>query len=318
MYVAALLYLCIMIKYLYCDKGFSEIEEWCEGCWVKVTRPTGEEIDSLQKRFGIPADFLEDIQDIDERPRMEKDGDWVLAILRIPVDNRGQSVVFSTTPVGVMIKGNIVITVCNFSNGILHDFIDHSQKRNIDISSPYDFILRLLDSSAYWFIRYINAIRDESAKAEGKLEQSVRNKDLLQLLQLQKSLVIFSTSLKGNLLLIERLQRLSPETIDHELLEDVDIELRQADTTVEVATAMLDRTLDTYANVISNNVNAIMKRLTSISVILMVPTLIASFYGMNVDIGISMTNHMAFWIIIGIAVVLTGITCLWLRWIKWL
>ena len=156
------------------------------------------------------------------------------------------------------------------------------------------------------------------ADAEQDLQKSVRNEDLLKLMNLQKSFVIFATSISGNNILLERINRLYGSELDPELFEDVSIELRQADSTVTIANQMIDRTLDTYASVISNNVNAIMKRLTSISLILMIPTLIASLYGMNVDVGISMENHWAFGCIIGIGLALSVITCLWLRKIKWL
>ena len=137
-------------------------------------------------------------------------------------------------------------------------------------------------------------------------------------MNMQKTFVIFATSISGNNILLERINRLYWDKLDKGLLEDVSIELRQADSTVTIATQMLDRTMDTYASVISNNVNAIMKRLTSISLILMIPTLIASFYGMNVDVGISMDNHWAFAGIVGAGFILAAITCLWLRKIRWL
>lgn len=156
------------------------------------------------------------------------------------------------------------------------------------------------------------------ADAEQDLQKSVRNEDLLKLMNLQKSFVIFATSISGNNILLERINRLYGSELDPELFEDVSIELRQADSTVTIANQMIDRTLDTYASVISNNVNAIMKRLTSISLILMIPTLIASFYGMNVDVGISMENRWAFSCIVGVGFLFAIIVCVWLRKIKWL
>lgn len=307
-----------MIRYLRCDKGFNEVEEWFPGCWVNVTEPTPGELKKVQERFGIPEDFVDDISDPEERPHIETDSVWTLAIIRIPRYEPDSDLQFNTAPMGVMVKDDVIVTICNFDNDLTVDFIDHTQRRNIEIPSAPDFILRLLNSSAYWFMRYMKAIKLIREQAEDELERSIRNEDLLQLLQLQKALVLFATAIKGNLLVLERLRRMYPQTIGRELLEDVEIELRQADSTVEVANAMFDRTLDTYANVISNNVNAIMKRLTSISVILMVPTLIASFYGMNVDIGISSTNTMAFWVIIGVAILLTVLACVWLKRIHWL
>lgn len=266
----------------------------------------------------MPVDFLDDISDADERPRVERNGDWMLAILRIPIHDESRELPFFTVPIGVMLNGDYIVTVCNFHNNLTDDFIEHTRKRSIDVNSSVDFILRLLNSSAYWYLRYLREINADMNNYELALKKSIRNEDLLDLLTLQKSLVIFATSVKGNEMLIERLKRMHFDDMDTDLLEDVEIEMRQADSTISIATNMLDRTLDTYASVISNNVNAIMKRLTSVSVILMVPTLIASFYGMNVDVLISMDNAWAFPVIICIALLLTTLLFIWLKKIKWL
>ena len=307
-----------MITYLKCERGFSEIGGWTPGCWVNVEEPTSEELDILKAQFGLPEDFLNDISDIDERPRVERNEGWICTILRIPIENTDNDAPFLTIPMGVIVNGEYIITVCYYANQLISDFIDHSQKRNTYVPSAPDFILRLLNSSAYWYLRYLKDVKNMVADAENDLQKSIRNEELLKLMALQKSFVIFATSISGNNILLERINRLYGEQLDRELFEDVSIELRQADSTVTIATQMLDRTLDTYASVISNNVNAIMKRMTSISMILMIPTLIASFYGMNVDVGISMDNHWAFGFIVSIGFALSVITCLWLRKIRWL
>ena len=271
---------------------------------------------NLKAKFGLPEDFLNDLYDIDERPRVEHNDGWDCIVLRIPV--RDKDMPFVTIPLGVMIKDEYIVTVCLYRNTLISNFIEHAQKRHTIINSSSDFILRLLKSSAYWYIRYLRDVKNIVADAEGDLMKSIRNEDLLKLMNLQKTFVIFATSISGNNILLERINRLYWDKLDKGLLEDVSIELRQADSTVTIATQMLDRTMDTYASVISNNVNAIMKRLTSISLILMIPTLIASFYGMNVDVGISMDNHWAFAGIVGAGFILAAITCLWLRKIRWL
>ena len=305
-----------MVSYLKYSDGFSALDEWTPECWVNVETPTADELVELKNIFGLPEDFLNDLSDIDERPRVERNDGWNCIVLRIPV--AGDDIPFATIPLGVMVKDEYVVTVCFYPNNLISDFIDHTQKRHTSIESPSDFILRLLKSSAYWYIRYLKDVKNFVADAEIELRRSIRNEDLLKLMNLQKTFVIFATSISGNNILLERLNRLYGDSLDKELFEDVSIELRQADSTVTIATQMLDRTMDTYASVISNNVNAIMKRLTSISLILMIPTLIASFYGMNVDVGISMDNHWAFGCIVGAGFVLAVVTCLWLRKIKWL
>ena len=305
-----------MITYLKYSEDFLITKEWAPGCWVNIETPTPDELTNLKAKFGLPEDFLNDLSDIDERPRVEHNDGWDCIVLRIPVKDNDMP--FVTIPLGVMIKDEYIVTVCLYRNTLISDFIEHTQKRHTTISSSSDFILRLLKSSAYWYIRYLKDVKNIVADAEGDLKKSIRNEDLLKLMNLQKTFVIFATSISGNNILLERINRLYGQDLDKELFEDVSIELRQADSTVTIATQMLDRTMDTYASVISNNVNAIMKRLTSISLILMIPTLIASFYGMNVDVGISMDNHWAFGCIVGSGFILAMITCLWLRKIRWL
>ena len=305
-----------MTTYLKYSEDFSISNEWTPGCWVNIETPTPDELTNLKAKFGLPEDFLNDLSDIDERPRVEHNDGWDCIVLRIPV--RDNDMPFVTIPLGVMIKDEYIVTVCLYRNTLISDFIEHTQKRHTTISSSSDFILRLLKSSAYWYIRYLKDVKNIVADAEVDLKKSIRNEDLLKLMNLQKTFVIFATSISGNNILLERINRLYRDELDKGLLEDVSIELRQADSTVTIATQMLDRTMNTYASVISNNVNAIMKRLTSISLILMIPTLIASFYGMNVDVGISMDNHWAFACIVGAGFILAAITCLWLRKIRWL
>lgn len=307
-----------MIKYLELNEGFSEIVEWTPGCWVNVEEPNAEELQLLTDKFGLPEDFLNDVSDVDERPRVERNNGWICTILRIPVVSVENDVPYTTMPIGVMVNGDYVISVCYSRNILIPDFIEHTRKRSIGIGSAPDFILRLLNSSAYWFLNYLKDVHRMVAEAEGELRRSIRNEDLLRLMNLQKSFVLFATSISGNNILLDRIKRMYSDELDAELFEDVSIELRQANTTVTIATQMLDRTLDTYASVISNNVNAIMKRLTSVSLILMIPTLIASFYGMNVDVLISSDNRWAFPTIIGVGFAISAIICLWLRKIRWL
>ena len=307
-----------MIKYLELNDGFSEIVEWTPGCWVNVEEPNAEELQLLTDKFGLPEDFLNDVSDVDERPRVERNNGWICTILRIPVVSVENDVPYTTMPIGVMVNGDYVISVCYSRNILIPDFIEHTRKRSIGIGSAPDFILRLPNSSAYWFLNYLKDVHRMVAEAEGELRRSIRNEDLLRLMNLQKSFVLFATSISGNNILLDRIKRMYNDELDAELFEDVSIELRQANTTVTIATQMLDRTLDTYASVISNNVNAIMKRLTSVSLILMIPTLIASFYGMNVDVLISPDNRWAFPAIIGVGFTISAIICLWLRKIRWL
>ena len=187
-------------------------------------------------------------------------------------------------------------------------------------------ILRIIYSSAVWFLKYLKQINNDVATAEKELEKSIRNEDLLQLMKLQKTLVYFNTSIRGNEVMIGRLKNIFQDTnyLDLELLEDVVIELKQAYNT-EITPSTLGKviysdiltgTMDAFASIISNNVNAIMKRMTSLSITLMIPTLIASFYGMNVDIHLESFPH-AFIFIILLSAILSAVTFVWFRRIKW-
>lgn len=168
-----------------------------------------------------------------------------------------------------------------------------------------------------WYLHYLKNLSNSVIGVEKDLKKSIKNDDLIRLMQLQKSLVYFNTSVKGNMMLTERIQKIYENSIDLELLDDVDIELRQADSTVAIYSDILEGTMDAYASIISNNVNGVMKRMTGLTIILMVPTFIASLYGMNVDILIG-GNRFAFWIILLIAAILTTLAYIWLRKIDWL
>lgn len=178
--------------------------------------------------------------------------------------------------------------------------------------------MRLIHSSAVWFLKYLKQINAEVANAEKALEKSIRNEDLLQLMNLEKSMVYFNTSIRGNEVMLAKLQNIfqDPKYIDKELVEDVEIELRQAHLTVNIYSDILTGTMDTFASIISNNVNTIMKRMTSTSIILMVPTLIASFYGMNVPIlGENMPHAFAAIVLLSLSI--STVAFIIFRKIKW-
>ena len=139
-----------MIRFYENASGFSETSEWHPRCWVNVIMPTTEDVAYLTEELCLPEDFLDDISDVDERPRLERNGKWMMAILRIPVYEAGRDVPYFTVPIGVMLNGDYIVTVCNFRNALTDDFIEHTRKRGIVVRSSVDFILRLLNSSAYF------------------------------------------------------------------------------------------------------------------------------------------------------------------------
>lgn len=307
-----------MIRFFSCeDDGFIERTEWQPHVWVDVECPTGAEAEILRAEWGVPESFLENLADVDERPRFEREDGWLLTIVRIPVHAPHDSLSYTTVPLGVITKDEFIITVCYSDNELIEDFIAHTRKRRININNEPDFILRVIFSSTYWFLRYLKDINDTVGRFTRQLEHDVRNETLLSMMQLQKALVYFNTSVQGNSMLTERVNKLFLADCDADLLEDVEIELSQAQNTVNVYMAILSNAMETYASVISNNVNTIMKTMTSVSVILMVPTLIASFYGMNVEVWFS-NSPWAFGGIILLSFALSAIAWYFIRRARWM
>ena len=217
-----------------------------------------------------------------------------------------------------MTNNEIIISVCYYKTELIPDFIRYTRRKEVVVRHKYDLILRLIHSSAVWFLKYLKQINNEVSTAEKELQQSIRNEDLLRLMNLQKCLVYFNTSIRGNEVMIRKLPKIFNEKDyqNPELLEDVMIELKQAQNMVNIYSDILTGTMDAFASIISNNVNTIMKRMTSLSIVLMVPTLIASFYGMNVDIHIEELPH-AFSLIVCFSVLLSALAFIVFRKIKW-
>lgn len=306
-----------MRRFLFSENGFVEREEWAPGCWINVECPNDDDFQYLVKEFNVPESFLEDIADADERPRTETEDGWILTILRIPMQSNQNGIPFITVPIGIICNDDVIVSVCYHRTELVSDFIQHTRRKNIDVKNRLDLILRIIYSSAVWFLKYLKQINIDVATAEKELEKSIRNEDLLQLMKLQKTLVYFNTSIRGNEVLISRLKNIFSEAdLDMELLEDLSIELKQAYNTVNIYSDILTGTMDAFASIISNNVNVIMKRMASLSITLMIPTVISSFYGMNVDVHIDKFPY-AFALIIMLSIVLSALTFIWFRRIKW-
>ena len=307
-----------MRTYLYCEAGFVEKAEWLPNCWINVVCPDTDDFNFLTKKLNVPESFLTDIADTEERPHTEKEGNWLLTILRIPHQNKEGDSLFCTVPIGIITNNDIIITVCYQQTDMVPDFIEHTRRKGINVRNKMDLILRLIYSSTVWFLKYLKQMNIDITAAEKQLERSIRNEDLLRLMKLQKTLVYFNTSIRGNEVMIGKLRSIFQDTdfLDEELIEDVIIELKQAYNTVNIYSDILTWTMDAFASIISNNVNTIMKRMTSLSIILMLPTLIASFYGMNVDIHLESTPH-AFFIIVSFSVGLSALAFAIFKRIKW-
>ena len=306
-----------MIRKYASNNGFFETEKEQEACWVSAETPTEKDTDYLTGHEGIPRMFLEYLSDLDERPRFERDGEWTMTIIRIPIQcHGGGHNVLRTVPLGVISRDNgRVYTVCYHTNRLTSDFADHTRRKGICYDTVADFTLRILYSAAFWYLDYLRTLADLVVGTEKVLTGDVENDNLIHLLAVQKSLVYFNTAVKGDRMLLERIPKIYGKDVDMDLYEDVEIELNQADTTVGIYSDILESTMGTYSSIISNNMSAVMKRMTGLTIILMVPTFVASLYGMNVDI--LLTGPYAFWIVIGIAIVLTFLAFMLLRKMKW-
>ena len=317
-----MLYLCIfkqgfwiMISYWKCKEGFDEINHWKSGCWIKVSKPTADELSLLTQRFAAPLDFLDDAEDIEERPRVDYENNWMLVIVRIPCkrsdkDNETQ---FTTAPLAVLIRDDVFITVDYYDNEVLDDFISWSKRRHMSSVKSYDLLLSLMLSTSVWYLKYLKQMNTMMNAAEARLEKKMDNDELMRMMGLGKYLIYFITSLKGNATVLARI-KLRARSLPHDeaLLEDVEIETQQALDTASIYNDILERQQETYSSIIGNNLNRIMKTLTVVTILLMIPTIVAGYYGMNVPNGME-SWPWGFPVAVAISVVLMALGYLFMR-----
>ena len=296
------------------DGRLEEIREYCDGNWVCLISPTAEEVRDVSEHFEIELQDMISALDEDERARVDDDDDYTLIIIDVPYreeeDGRDG---YGTVPLAIILgdKGRkYIITIClrelqlldDFRNGRIKKFYTYKKTR---------FIIQLLYRNATYYLQYLRMLERSSGKIEQELHRSTRNEELFQLLSLDKSLVYLSNSLRANELVLERLMRLEsvkkyPE--DEELLEDAIVENKQAIEMANVYSSILDVTMEAYSSVISNNLNTVMKVLTSLTIIMTIPTMIFSFFGMNVPLPLQSGSGAA--AICGISLVAVGVAAI--------
>lgn len=265
------------------NRTLRTLNKWESNCWIQITCPSQQDEEYLTNELKVPSYFLDDIRDKDERARYEFDEGWILIILRIPYVKEIRSrTPHTTVPLGILIHDDLVITVCNYETNMMIDFVSYQQKRNQGFTDAVDLVFRLFLSSSVWYLKRLKQISALIDESKHKLDHQINNEDLIGLSRLQDSLTYFITSLRGNETLLSKLKfKLPVDELDADLIEDVTIEMNQARETTNIYTNILDSTMETYASVINNNTNAVMKTMTSISIVLMFPTLVASLFGMN-------------------------------------
>lgn len=289
--------------------NLNAISEWQPNCWIQVTCPTEQDQQELQERFQIPDYFLSDIADTDERARYEYDDGWMLIILRIPYVKEVRSrTPYTTVPLGIIHKRDVTITVCNFETNMMIDFVSYQQKRGEGFTDYVDMIFRLFLSSAVWYLKRLKQINALIEKSKKNLDKEVNNESLIGLSRLQDSLTYFVTSIRGNENLLAKLKfKLQVDELDADLIEDVNIEMSQARETTNIYSDILESTMDTYSSIINNNMNTVMRTLTSVSIIMMLPTLVSSLFGMNLINGME-DSPLGFPLALLISVIVSGAT----------
>lgn len=286
--------------------------EPCDGSWVHVVEPTAEELARL-KDIGVPADFLTHLADPDERARAEHDDNGlILIVLRFPYALGSEAdVPYATVPLTIIITERWLVTITPKATGFLQKFAT-GHVRGLSTVKRTRFVLHLLWHIANAYLGHVREINAAVDALEDKLQRSLRNQEVLGLLKYQKSLVYFTTALKSNELVLERLQKgrlLHLYEEDDELLDDVLIEVRQAQEMTSISESILSQMMDAFASIISNNLNVVMKVLTSVTIVISLPTLLASLYGMNVPLP-GAGHPLAFIVVLGVGVLLAGLVAL--------
>ena len=295
------------------EDELQENDQFSEGCWAALTKPTNEELQQVAQETGIDIDDLRASLDDEERSRIELEDDYVVVLVDIPsLDEKDRYV---TIPLGIYMTKQLIVTVCLEETPVLKAFMNNRVKEFFTFKRTR-FVFQILYRNATSYLRYLRIIDRKSEQIEEKLHISQKNKELIELLELEKSLVYFTTSLRSNETVLEKLLRTEkvkkyPE--DEELLEDVIVENKQAIEMANIYSGILSGMMDAFASVISNNLNVVMKFLSTVTIVMSIPTMIASFYGMNFDNIPLGHSPYGFFIITACTLVITSLVVLFFK-----
>lgn len=262
------------------------VERICDDCWIKLTAPTEDELNTVADTLGVPSEFLRYPLDVEERPRIDSDDDTghVLLIVDVPYRNReGERTIYETVPLGIILTGKQLITVSLYDAPVL-DVFENNRQKDLMIGYRTRFTIQILLSVAKAYLRSLRFIDKSIDAIEAGMSKSINNSDLYKMLELSKTLVYFSTSLKSNEAVLEKLMRgrlVKQYEEDEDLLEDVIIEYKQAHEMADIYINIVNSNTDAYASIISNNLNDIMKILAAATIVLTVPNIFTSFFGQN-------------------------------------
>ena len=295
-----------------------EIKEFKKGSWINLVNPSENEIKKVCENINIQEGFIRDALDYEEKARIDQEDDdnTTLFVVDVPIiEKSDDNDIYTTMPLGmIVVRDDFFVTISLKKNKVIDDF-EKKKIKNFQTYKKTRFIFQILYLNSSYYLDYLKKINKETEIAEYILKNSMKNKELLKLLSLEKGLVYFTTSLKSNELVMEKTMRGKIVKLyeeDEEILEDAIIENRQAIEMAQIYRDILNGTMDAYASIISNNLNGVMKFLTSITIILAVPTMISSFWGMNVELPFQ-HNSIGFVIMIFIAVISTLLVTWWLN-----
>ena len=295
-----------------------EVNKIQKGCWINLVSPSDDEIINICKELEISTDFIKDSLDYEEKARIdtEEDEGTVLFVIDVPIiEKEGDLYTYSTMPLGIIIvRDDYIVTVSLRKSIVIEKFIKSKVKSFVTyMKSRFLFQIMLENASSY--LTYLKRINKETEIAESTLKHSMKNRELLKMLSLEKSLVYFTTSIKSNEVVMEKTRRgkcIKLYEDDAVILEDAIIENKQAIEMGKIYSDILNGTMDAYASIISNNLNGVMKFLTSITIVLAIPTMVSSFWGMNVELPFQ-NNINGFPIMIAISILLTLAVTIWLK-----
>ena len=277
-----------------------EVDHPEHGTWVNVLPPLKQqEFSNLSEELDIPLDFLTDSLDIDERARFDEEDKVKLIVIKTPTENNSfneSDAYYITIPICIILTHNQIVTVNSFENGAIKKFLNTFQNRHPDKKNM--MVLKIFEKITQTFMEFLKEINQRRNLMEQKLYASNRNEELLELMKIQKSMVYFVTALRSNELLLLKISRtnfLGLTDDEIELLDDLAVDMSQALEMANIYTNILSSTLDAFASIINNNMNSVLKRLTSITIILSLPALVTGIYGMNVPIPYSGSRY-AFYI----------------------
>lgn len=280
------------------------------GAWIKVVDPTPEEIQQLVE-WGVAHDYIAYSLDHDELARVERDEGDAFILIRVPMRQPESDIPYITVPLGMVIKEDFVVTICKYDDEIFRT-LENGKYRLLRTGKRFRFVLYVFLETATRYLAHLREINRITEVLEDQLQASTRNREVLELLKYQKSLTYFATALRSNEVMMERVERSRLFTSfeeDQELLEDVLTENQQAIQMTSIATELLSAMMDAFASIISNNLNAVMKVLAALTIIVALPGTVAAFFGMNVALPIESADW-AFPAVVGISVGLVGLAAI--------